>query len=178
VELANKIGNIMNIKNNKGFNLVELMIVLVIMSSLMVVAAPMYSAWLTNMRVKNIAEGINLGITQARAEAIRRNQHIFFVLNNDTSWEIKNVDDEVINRKASSESSTGVALTIAPNGSDIITFNGYGSLTPNTDASESVSSIVVNSAITMSGVNPITVKIGNGGGTLVCTSDCADQTTN
>lgn len=168
----------MNIKNNKGFNLVELMIVLVIMSSLMIVAAPMYSAWLTNMRIKNIAEGINLGITQARAEAIRRNQHIFFVLNDDTSWEIKNVDDEVINRKEGSESSTGVALTITPTTSDILTFNGYGSVTPNTDASESISSVVVSSAITTNGVNPITVQISNGGGTLVCTSDCADQTTN
>lgn len=162
----------MNIKKNKGFNLVELMIVLVIMSTLMIVAAPMYAAWLTNMRIKNISEGINLGITQARAEAIRRNQHIFFVLNNDTSWEIKNVDDEIINRKEASESSTGIALTVTPDGADILTFNGYGSVTPNTDASESMTSVVVNSAVTTEGVNSMTVKIGTGGGTLVCSSDC------
>jgi type IV fimbrial biogenesis protein FimT len=164
----------MHKKNNKGFNLVELMIVLVIMSTLMIVAAPMYSAWLANMRIKNISEGINLGITQARAEAIRRNQHIFFILNDDTSWEIKNVNDEIINRKEASESSSGIALTVTPDGTDILTFNGYGSVTPNTDASESISSIVVSSAVLTDGINPLTVKIGNGGGTLVCSSNCED----
>lgn len=168
----------MNIKNNKGFNLVELMIVLLIMSVLMLVASPHYSAWLNNMRIKNITEGINLGITQARAEAIKRNDYIFFILNDDTSWEIKNIDDEIINRKESTESSLGVSLVIGPNNAEILTFNGYGSVTPNLDSSESITSIVVGSANSIEGVNPMTLKIGGGGGTLICTSDCATQNIN
>lgn len=168
----------MNIKNNKGFNLVELMIVLAIMSILMLVATPLYSAWLTNMRIKSITEGVNLGITQARAEAIRRNEHIFFILNSDTSWEIKNVDDETINKKEASESSSGVTLSISPQGTQILSFNSYGSVTPNNDASSSITSILVKSATTINGVNPMTIKIGSGGGTLICTSDCTTRNIN
>jgi type IV fimbrial biogenesis protein FimT len=168
----------MNIRNNKGFNLVELMIVLVIMSVLMMVAAPSYMAWLTNMRVKSIAEGINLGVTQARAEAIRRNQEIIFILHNDTSWEIKDLNDVIINRKESTESSSGIALTVTPNDANTLTFNGFGAVASNIDATNPITSVLVDSANRISGVNPMSVKIGKGGGTLTCTSDCDSRNIN
>jgi type IV fimbrial biogenesis protein FimT len=164
------------INNKKGFSLIELMVSLAIMAIILSISAPLYESWLSKLRIKNVAEGINLGIIQTRTEAIRRNQLVFFKLNSDTSWTITDNNNNVINRKEASESSMGVNLIINPNQANFITFNSYGQVSQNLDATDSITSIKIESSSTTSNVASITVKIGKGGGTLVCSTNCETKT--
>lgn len=157
---------------SKGFNLIELIVSMAVMSALMVLAAPNYAAFLANMRIKSTAEGINLGLIQARAEAIRRNEIVYFTLNSDTSWEIKTEGDIVLNKKEATESSKGVSINVVPAGSTYVSFNGIGSISKNADNTDSIDLVRVRSASPINGVNPLSVKVWTGGGSLVCSNDC------
>ena len=64
----------------RGFQLIELLIVVVICSILYAVAAPNFSAMLADHRVRTAAAGILNGLQLARAEAIRRNTDVQFTL--------------------------------------------------------------------------------------------------
>lgn len=54
-------------------SLVELAIGLVIIGSLLAMAAPSYTAWIQNTKIRTTAEGILNGLQLARTEAVRRN---------------------------------------------------------------------------------------------------------
>lgn len=165
-------------KKVKGFNLVELMVSLAIMTVLMTFSAPYYLVWLTNVKIKSVAENVNLGMIQARSEAIKRNEYIFFVLNSDTSWEIKTQNDNILSKKDAKESSQGIVLEINPADSSVLTFNGMGSVSTNTDASDSIASILVKSQNVIVGADSYTVKVGRGGASLVCSKDCESRNVN
>jgi len=65
---------------HKGFTLIELMIGLVILSTLLALAFPAFTAMMQNSRVLNAAESFNTGLQLARAEAVRRNARVDFVV--------------------------------------------------------------------------------------------------
>jgi len=157
--------------------LIELMISVSIMTFLISLSAPTYSAWMANMRVRNIAESINFGILQARAESIRRNQLIVFSIGADTSWEIiDSSTGKTLNKKSATESSSGVSLEILPVGANEVTFGGHGGVSVNTDATETISDITVKSAVIFDGVRNLQVKVGSGGGSFVCDPSVVDVT--
>lgn len=66
-----------------GMSLVELLIGLVIIGILLALAAPSYSAWIQNTKIRTTAESILNGLQMARGEAVRRNTRIQFSLTND-----------------------------------------------------------------------------------------------
>ena len=153
----------------KGFNLVELMVSVSIMCFLFVLSAPTYTAWMANMRVRNTSESILFGVQQARAEAIRRNDEISFVLNSDTSWQILDSNNNIINKKQASESSDGVNITVVPNESPAaITFNGVGATIQNLSGNDRISQIDVNSTKNFDGIKSLRVLVGNGGSGFIC----------
>lgn len=61
-------------------SLVELIIGLVIIGSLLALAAPNYTAWIQNTKVRTTAEAMLNGLQLARTEAVRRNTQIRFYL--------------------------------------------------------------------------------------------------
>jgi type IV fimbrial biogenesis protein FimT len=63
-----------------GFTLVELMIGLVILSTLLALAFPAFTAMMQNSRVLSTAESFSSGLQLARAEAVRRNTRTDFVV--------------------------------------------------------------------------------------------------
>ncbi|KQM80187.1 GspH/FimT family pseudopilin [Xylophilus sp. Leaf220] len=65
---------------NRGFSLVELMVVLALFALLMLAVAPSVSAWLVNLRIRNAADSLLNGLQTARNEAIRRNRTVGFWL--------------------------------------------------------------------------------------------------
>ena len=69
----------------QGFSLVELVIGLAIFAILLGLAAPSYSTWIINTRVRNAAEAALNGLQLARAEAVRRNATIRFSMTDDLS---------------------------------------------------------------------------------------------
>ncbi len=157
-----------------GFNLVELMVSMAIMCLLMVAATPTYSSWMSNMRIRNTAESIHIGLTQARSEAIRRNDLVQFNLLTDTSWDIRTSDGTVLNQKASTESSINVTLVITPNLSTKVTFNGLGQLTNNIDSTASLSMINLSTNLVYDGKKELRVMIGGSGSSKICEPSVAD----
>lgn len=65
---------------SQGYSLVELMVTLAIVAVLMATATPSFSAWLANSRVRTTAESIQNGLMLAKAEAVRRNAKVQFVV--------------------------------------------------------------------------------------------------
>lgn len=64
----------------KGFSIIELAVVLVVIGMMLMGAMPTISEWLRNAKLRNQAEAVQSGIQQARNEAVRRNQPITFYL--------------------------------------------------------------------------------------------------
>ncbi len=74
-------GLVLNLKHPQhGMSLVELAIGLVIIGSLLALAAPSYTTWIHNTKIRTTAEGILNGLQLARTEAVRRNAVIRFNL--------------------------------------------------------------------------------------------------
>jgi type IV fimbrial biogenesis protein FimT len=67
----------------RGFTLIELMIGLVLLGVLLVLAMPSFSQMLQNMKLRTTAETILTGLQSARAEALKRNQRVEFLLTAD-----------------------------------------------------------------------------------------------
>lgn len=65
-----------------GFSIVELMIAIVVLAMLLVIGGPSFSQWLHNIRIRNMADGLQNGLQLARAEAVRRNATVRFQLTN------------------------------------------------------------------------------------------------
>jgi type IV fimbrial biogenesis protein FimT len=60
----------------RGFTMIELMVVITILTLAIFVAVPQIGAWTRNTQVRNAAESLQLGLQRARAEAVRRNEPI------------------------------------------------------------------------------------------------------
>jgi type IV fimbrial biogenesis protein FimT len=66
----------------RGFTLIELGITLLVVGLLLSVGIPSASVWIRNTQVRSVAEGLVQGLNVARAEALRRNRTVEFVLTN------------------------------------------------------------------------------------------------
>jgi type IV fimbrial biogenesis protein FimT len=66
----------------QGFTLVELLVVMAIMGILLSLGVPAFTSYLANTRLRVAAESFLTGIQTARAEAIRLNSNVEFLLTN------------------------------------------------------------------------------------------------
>jgi prepilin-type N-terminal cleavage/methylation domain-containing protein len=64
----------------RGMTLIEMAIGLVIVGLLLVMALPGFGTWLQNSQIRNAAESLQNGLQLTRAEAVRRNTRVQFVL--------------------------------------------------------------------------------------------------
>ncbi len=67
---------------HRGFTIIELLITMSIAAILMTLGAPAMSLYLQNSKVASAAANYIAGVQLARAEAIRRNQRVEFMLTN------------------------------------------------------------------------------------------------
>ena len=67
-------------RSARGFTLIELMIGLVLLGILLVLAMPSFTTMFQNMRLRTTAETVLSGLQSARAEALKRNQSVDFLL--------------------------------------------------------------------------------------------------
>jgi len=141
----------------RGFTLIELVIGVAIMALLLALAAPAFSTYSENAKLKGITGSFLAGAQNARIEAIRTNQSVQMVLTTDQplaanvatsnlsansgSWIIRAlsndptpvyrfVDGKSVREASSSASGTSsVQLSAVSNGAatPLITFNGAGS---------------------------------------------------
>ena len=154
----------------RGVTLIELMIGIALLALLIIMGVPTFGAWMTNMRVRNAAEGILNGMQLARAEAIHRNKTVQIVIAANSSWTVSvpTTGDPVQARDAL-EGATGTALTFTPAAATTLTFNGMGWVTTNNDASASITQIDVTKSGTVGPeVRPLRIVVGTGGAMKMC----------
>lgn len=70
--------------SNKGFSLVELMVVVAILVILVTLSIPSFTAWVANTKVRTMAESVQNGLRLAQTEAVRRGVQVQFILTNDS----------------------------------------------------------------------------------------------
>lgn len=63
-----------------GFTVIELMVTITVLALLLMAVVPSVGAWVANTQIRNAATSIQMGLTLARSEALRRNTPVRFTL--------------------------------------------------------------------------------------------------
>lgn len=110
-----------------GFTLVEMLVTLTIGAILLSIAAPSFSTYIANQRIRGAAFGLSSSLLFARSEAIKRNANIDVVPVNGGNW----ADGWTVSsagavlRTVNPE--PGMSITTAP-GVNAVTFGSNGRL--------------------------------------------------
>lgn len=180
---------IMSYKRN-GFSLVELMVTLAVIGILLALAAPYFSDWAANSRVRSTAEALQNALRKAQSEAIRRNHQTALVLTAATApsatstantagpnWFIRLVNFSATETATSATADGGSAnfliasetygssnsVTIVGSKS-MICFNSLGRLTNN--AASTSDGYALNCTVPASPSSPVTYTISRTGASL------------
>ncbi len=166
-----------------GFTLVEMMVVVVIIAIATTLGIPSYRAWMQNTQIYNAAESAQNGLQKAKAEAVKRNSNVTFVLLGASpdwvsSWTVTDVTSgATIESRSGGEGSKNVAAkgwTVDPatgiattTQATTVTFSNLGGVVAN---APSLGEIDFSSA---AGNRNLRVTIGLGGITRMCDPDPA-----
>lgn len=115
-----------------GVTLVELLIGIVIIGILLAKGVPSFRDWIQNSQIRNAAEAILNGLQLAKAEAVRLNAPVQFVLNGGSSWDVGCQASGVacpgaIQSRSGAEGSSNAAVAATQT---TIVFDGLGRVTP------------------------------------------------
>lgn len=152
----------------RGVTLIELIIGVAITAILLAVGLPGFKVWVQNTQIRTAAESIQNGLQLARAEAVRRNEQVNFILGNGTSWTVSTVAGTAIQSRPSSEGSVNVTVTVTPTGATTATFNALGRLTNPTTAPTQIDLDVPTSLISASQSRDLRIYITSGGQIRSC----------
>ncbi len=171
----------------RGFSLIELMVVIVIVGILFALGVPSYSGWIQNQQIRAAAESVLNGIQLARSEAVKNNGRARFVLCNAplSSWQVLTIPATApavgpaptaecgagtatelrMQERSSQEGSRLAQIAVTPNGATTVTFNSFGRVVANADASTSITQVDVS---TPTGDRPLRITLGAAGNTRMC----------
>lgn len=137
----------------RGFTLIELVISVAVLGILIALAIPSFQDWIHNTQIRTGAEAILDGLQTARAEAVKRNGWVQFVLTSPntagsvTGWQVVAVSpppgpcplaplaidpvsglpiDPVIRTRSGTEGSASTSIGIFPPGFTTVTFDPLG----------------------------------------------------
>jgi type IV fimbrial biogenesis protein FimT len=156
-----------------GFSLIEMMIGVAILGILLAAALPSYRAWMLNTQIRNAADSIQNGLQRARAEAIKRNTPVDFVLapGNNSTWLVQLPGgggggplglDPIDSRSDINEGSKEVISAIVL-GANTVTFDNLGR--PTTGAfTVNLTSTILTAAESLD----LRVTVGFGGNIKMC----------
>ncbi|MDQ0025751.1 type IV fimbrial biogenesis protein FimT [Variovorax paradoxus] len=131
-----------------GFTLIEMMVTIVLFSILVMLGMPSFQTWVSNTKVRTVADSLQNGLRFAQAEAVRRSRSTVFSLTNSTApevslkaaqngsnWSINvsksNLDAASVFVQSGVISDVGSGVTIT--GPAAVCFNSMGRLIANTD---------------------------------------------
>ncbi len=164
-----------------GFTLIEMMIVVVIIGIATILGIPSYRAWMQNTQIYNAAESAENGLQKAKAQAVKRNANVEFVLGTNPAWLIQLPGNTVpcpipsgtasttLLECSTNEGAKNVVAVATPAGATTITFNSLGGeVQPfNQNNSVPLTQIDFNSAV-LTGAHNLRITIGIGGITRMC----------
>jgi type IV fimbrial biogenesis protein FimT len=125
----------------QGVTLIELMVALVILVILATIGMPSFTSFLRNTELRSSSESVYQGLQLARAEAVRRNVRVRFVIGTDTGWTVATDIGTTLQSKPAHEGGPNVSLTLTPTNSTRVTFNSYGRVVANADGSSQLTQI-------------------------------------
>ncbi len=182
----------------RGFTLIELMFGLTVFALLMMLALPSFTTMLQNQKLRAGAESILNGLQTARAEAVKRNVQVQFILtNNDATqamvdaaapntqgqnWLVRASLPtgfyDFIEGKFGEEGSGSAATTVTVTGSNptatfngTVTFTGLGTTTLNSPVTLQVANPAGGACKTPAGTEPmrcLNVVVSSGGQVKMC----------
>jgi type IV fimbrial biogenesis protein FimT len=154
---------------NRGFTLIELLIGLAIFGFLIMLAGPMYAQFMANSQIRNAGEAMLNGVRQAQSTAISGNTWTRLVVNTATGWQILQTIEGTepsppnpIQVYSIRDGSPNATVATTPAGATQITFDGFGRIIANADASATISCINVTNS-NVSGARDLRVVISNTG---------------
>jgi type IV fimbrial biogenesis protein FimT len=158
-----------------GFTLIEMAIALLLMGVLLTLALPSFNTWMANAQIKSGAAALLSGLQLARAEAVRRNSMVEFVLGTNTGWTVSvAASGEQLQSRSENEGSPNAEVVVLPEGATRLTFNGFGRVSPNADATASVTQIEIRNpsggaCVASSGkMRCLQVRVAGGGNVRLC----------
>ncbi|GAB4181397.1 MAG: hypothetical protein OHK0026_13540 [Rhodocyclaceae bacterium] len=153
-------------RRGRGFTLAELVIALAILAIIATLALPSFQTMIENQRLRAAAESVLNGLQLARAEAIRRNTRVRLVMNGATpGWTVELDDGTDIQVRPAGETGSGLTVALTPDGATTATFNAFGRLVGNADASASITQIDLSIA---GNARPLRVQLNAAGLIRMC----------
>ena len=165
---------------NRGFTLIELLIGLAIFGILIMLAGPMYAQFMANSQIRNAGDGMLNGVLWAQTTAIRGNTLARLVVDPTAGtggWRVLQTIEGAepsppnpIQVYSLTDGSSNASVVPTPAGATQITFDGFGRIIANADASATISCINIDHA-SMTGLRNLRVVISNTGigvGTKLC----------
>jgi len=67
-----------------GFTMIEMMVTILIFSILVTLGVPTFRTWISNVKVRSVADALQNGVRVAQTESLRRSRQIVFSLTNNT----------------------------------------------------------------------------------------------
>lgn len=163
----------------RGISIIEAMIVMTVIVILLVGAVPMGQEWLANSRIRSAAESMLSGLQLARAEAVKRNAAVEFVLDATpgAGWTVRTaLSGEEIQKRAAGEGTSDVTMAVTPGGATRVTFDGLGRRVANIDASNPIDSVDLDLPATVLApdkTRDLRVQLGLGGQIVLCDPNVA-----
>lgn len=168
----------------RGFTLVELLIGVALMSILLAIGLPNFKTWISNSRIRTVAESMQNGLQIARAEAVSRNAIVEFTLTGGTGWRVgcrvaTASCPATIQSRPSGEGSSA-AITVAAADGTPIGFDNLGMMaypTPGGGAGSTRIDIDIDSAVLSAAESKdMRITIAVGGGVRMCDPSVSDAT--
>lgn len=108
-----------------GFTLIELLVAIAIAAILAAMAAPSFSQMIANQRTKTLAADLQIALTRARSEALKRNASVMLKPSTDgwnAGWKVMTIDDEQV------IADYGPRAAISITGPETVTYRSSGRL--------------------------------------------------